>query len=120
MSSSHFDHFTVLQHVRLPADALLGPNPDEENQFSRQRTLSTLLTTSLVTLDITLNSAWDLRRFMDSTSCPRGWLAESGSLPNLESFAVHHDEKDDAMQKAGSDLVQSFEDAGIKLVVSPP
>lgn len=57
---------------------------------------------------------------MDRTSCPRGWPAESGRLPNLESFVLRHAEKDDAVLKGGVDLVQAFREVGITLEALPP
>lgn len=111
--------FSVLQHVRLPARALLGPARDNSNTDSHHpQALSLLLPASLITLELRLNWPWDLRYFMDRTSCPELWWNEKVNLPHLTSFVVRRFGGDDAARKASSDLIDAFADSGI--IIDPP
>ncbi|KAF8309541.1 hypothetical protein DL93DRAFT_2170244 [Clavulina sp. PMI_390] len=115
--------FLVLREVRLPARALLGParesSPsDTDSPPSDPASLSLALPMSLVTLEIRLNWPWNLRYFMDRTSCPEGWPSEKRHLPALESFILRRIGGDDAARKAGKEVIDAFANAGIEVI--PP
>lgn len=111
--------FAVLQHLRLPARALLGPVRDESSlDCCYPLSFSPLLPTSLITLDLRLNWPWDLRSFMERTSCPELWWIEKANLPNLTQFVLRRVGGDDLACRAGDNLIKAFAESGI--IVEPP
>lgn len=86
-SIGSLQNFTVLKHVRIRADMLIG---DRRPLFLAGFRLSGILPSSLVTLHIIITEKWSLRHFINVTGCPEYWDQESLYFPALESFTIQH------------------------------